>query len=269
MLLRKSLTKLLIINLAVLGQMAQGAESPALESTQEPQKEPGAVYFIPPPDWRVANADELMPHVSIMVVGKGLEDYPPSINLATEKYSGTIREYLKLVKGLNEAQGLDWKDLGTIRTKAGTGSLSQVDIKSKWGEERLMHVILKRNGTIYILTAAALKSEFPRFYSQFFDAFRSLNINPTLVEMITNSQKRKKLEAKIKSLEVAFATIKTEQKASQNNVEALFSNEKFQKINWLPFQTWIENEFNDMEPSWQQNILQETQNHLIEASAIK
>lgn len=161
----------------------------ASNGIQEFQEKPGAVFFTPPSGWRMADADELSRHVSIMVVGKGQNEYPPSINLASEPYKGTLKDYLKIVKTLNDSQGYAWKDLGTIRTEAGIGSLSQVDFKSKWGEERLMHVILKKNDTIYIMTAGALKQEFSRFYPQFFEAFRSLRINPSIAEIKTDDKK--------------------------------------------------------------------------------
>lgn len=86
------------------------------------------------------------------------------------------------MKDINTNRGDDWKDLGTIRTEAGDASLSQVDTKSKWGIERLMHVILEKNGTIYILTAAALKNDFPKFYKEFFNSMRSLRFNAEVIE---------------------------------------------------------------------------------------
>lgn len=139
--------------------------------------EPGAVLFNPPAGWLLADPKALPSNVKIMVVGKGSTDYPPSLNLTTERFAGTLKDYLKIVKAINDRNGDEWKDLGTIRTEAGEASLSQVDVKSKWGTERLMHVILMNDGTIYILTAAALKEEFPKFYKDFFASMRSLRIN--------------------------------------------------------------------------------------------
>lgn len=140
-------------------------------------KEPKALLFTPPPGWRLADPKKLPPSVKVMLVGKGASEYPPSLNLATENYSGTVKQYLKIVKEINDRSGAEWKDLGTLQTQAGEASLSQVDAKTKWGTERLMHVILQRDGTIYILTAGALQTEFPRFYQEFFTAMRSLRFN--------------------------------------------------------------------------------------------
>jgi len=110
-----------------------------------------------------------------MVVGKSNTEYPPSMNLGMEPFSGSLDEYLKIVKAINDSQNAEWKSLGTIHTKAGPGNLSQVDMTTSWGSVRLMHVILVKDGQAYILTAAARRDEFPRFYRQFFKSMRSLH----------------------------------------------------------------------------------------------
>lgn len=132
--------------------------------------------FVPPKGWRAADTKLLPKSVKFMVVGTGSHEVPPSINLGFEPYSGTLSDYLAIVKKLNAAQGDAWKDLGTIETKSGPASLSQVDVKTEWGMIRQMHVIYLDQGMIYILTAAALKDEFPKFYSEFFEALRSFQI---------------------------------------------------------------------------------------------
>jgi hypothetical protein len=83
---------------------------------------------------------------------------------------------LKIVKDFNLAEKTEWKDLGKIHTKAGSASLSQFDETSSWGTVRTMTTILVKNGNAYILSAAALKSEFSTFYKEFFEAMRTLDI---------------------------------------------------------------------------------------------
>lgn len=144
---------------------------------QKAAKEPGAVMFVPPKNWQIADSKDLPDHVHFMAVGKGKYNFPPSINLSTEEYGGTLKEYLAIVKEINGSQGSEWKNLGLIKTEAGDASLSQADAMTEWGPVRMMHVILLREGVIYILTAAALKKEFPGFYQTFFKSLKSLNIN--------------------------------------------------------------------------------------------
>lgn len=169
----------LLCTLSILSSSTSQAEEDSTPDFLAIAKQPGAVSFTPPNGWQLADSKSLPKAVQVMVVGKGQRELPPTINLAVDHFNGTLREYLKTrVKATNDSQGADWKDLGTIQTEAGNASLSQVDVKTSWGEIREMHVILIKNSTVYILTAAALKEEFPKFYKDFFRSLRSLKINP-------------------------------------------------------------------------------------------
>jgi hypothetical protein len=130
--------------------------------------------FAPPTGWRFADKKMLPNHVHLMVVGSGKHAYPPSINLATEEYGGTLASYLEIVKKINDMPGSHWQSLGTIATKSGEASLSQVETRTEWGDVKMMHTILSKDGIIYIMTVSALKEEFPVFYKDFFSAMRSL-----------------------------------------------------------------------------------------------
>jgi hypothetical protein len=132
--------------------------------------------FTAPEGWRVAETDQLPPHVQVMVVGKGQLEYPPSINLSTEEFHGTLKDYLQIVKNINQKRGTEWRDLGKIRTEAGEASLSQVNSRTKWGMVRMMHVILVKEDHVYILTASALQSEFSSYYKPFLESLRSLTV---------------------------------------------------------------------------------------------
>ena len=149
------------------------------QNFEDISQEPGAVLFTTPKNWQITDEKQLPAHVRFMVVGKGKHEFPPSINLSTEEYNGSLQDYLTIVKDINASQGAEWKNLGTIKTEAGAASLSQADALTEWGPVRMMHVILLKNGTIYILTAAALKKEFPSFYQTFFTSLKSLKINDT------------------------------------------------------------------------------------------
>lgn len=144
---------------------------------------PGAVMFTPPQGWRLVDPKELPGTIKAMVIGKGQGPVPPTISLGIDPFSGTLKEYLKKVKAINESHGDEWKDLGNIQTEAGPASLSQVDIKTQWGVVRAMHVIFLKDGNIYILTTSSSKQEFSQFYPEFFKVMRSLRMNKTEVEL--------------------------------------------------------------------------------------
>lgn len=141
-------------------------------------QEPGGVMFTPPANWKLADPKVLTPHIKLMVIGEISGYYPPSINLASDPFKGTLKEYLKGVKQYNQSIGADWKDLGTLKTEAGEASLSQVDTPTKWGVERQMQAIFLKDSTAWIVTCSALKADFAKCYKIFFGAMKSLRINP-------------------------------------------------------------------------------------------
>lgn len=149
--------------------------------TDAKAEKPKAIAFTPPEGWRQADTSLLPQNVKLMVVGKGIHDFPPSISLATEEYKGTMKQYLKRVKEINASKGSEWKDLGTIKSDAGVLNLSQTDSLTEWGKIRMLHVMLKKDGEMYILTAASLRDEFSKFYKDFFDAFKSLRFQRDLM----------------------------------------------------------------------------------------
>lgn len=239
------------------------APSPSASSERE-----DLIYFTPPSGWMLADPAALPGKVKTMVIGKALSSFPPSINLSTEPYSGTLKQYLKIVKNMNSAQGYEWKDLGTIQTAAGTASLSQVDTKSQWGTIRLMHVILVREGSVYILTASALKNEFPSYYKDFFASLKSLRIIKDPYEMIDDRQLRKELQTCVSSIEekwkLALAKEKSEKpEASVESLQELvFQSEEFQNNVWKPFKETLKKKYYQAGEEWQSLFAEKTENQL-------
>lgn len=154
-------------------------EQKALVEEMEKNKDaPGAVIFTPPQNWKMVDPKVLPKHVLAMIVGSGKSEYPPSMNLGYEKYQGSVKDFIKkVVKVELDSTHAEWKDLGTIQTKAGVAQLLQVDSKNKWGMERQMQAFIKKDDVIYILVASSLRDEFPTYYKEFFNAIRSLSIN--------------------------------------------------------------------------------------------
>lgn len=132
--------------------------------------------FTPPEGWRKAEEKELkdFPSVKAMVIGTTKGSFPPSMCLGAEPYGKPLSEYIETIKATSRSLRSNWKELGKLMTQAGEGHLSQEDITTQWGEIREMHLILYHDGSIYMLTAAASKEEFPQLYSRFFEAMKSL-----------------------------------------------------------------------------------------------
>lgn len=162
---------LVAINFSCYSTDLNQKEEPLIEALEKE-----IISFKPPKNWKSVELDKLSPAVKMMLIGTGKENFPPSITLAVEPFSGTLKDYLKIVKNMNIAEKTEWKDLGKIKTGAGSASLSQYDENSNWGVTRTMTTILVKNGNAYILSATALKSEFSGYYKDFFAAMRSLDL---------------------------------------------------------------------------------------------
>jgi len=155
-----------------------------LDTFQIAAQEPGTAMFKPPEGWGLVPQSESLPsRVKVMVVGNTEGPFPPSINLSTEDFNGSLNDYLQVVKAINRSRKSEWKNLGKIQTQAGEGNLSQTDTVTEWGPVRMLHVILLKNNVVYILTAAALKTDFAKYYKIFFDSLRSFSINQDPPEM--------------------------------------------------------------------------------------
>jgi hypothetical protein len=246
---------------------------PQKENTPSPPQEEGLVVFTPPPNWKLADTNLLPKLVRVLVVGKGPSPFPPSMNLSLEPYKGTLKQYLKIIKNRTLAQGYEWKDLGTIRTEAGNASLSQVDTNTQWGVVRLMHVILLKNGTIYILTASALKDEFSLFYKDFFASMRSLRVVKNALDMVDNSDQRKQLKIAADQLQAQWQELLAQKQQDNPAIdpatmkEDLFKSESFQNRAWKPFREMVEQKYSHLGPEWQSFFLQKMEDQLFDAKS--
>lgn len=253
------------INLILLPYLANASAPltfplPANKSNQEAIAiETGIITFTPPSDWLLVDRQHFTPAVILMVVGKGQSSFRPSMNLTSQAYGGTLKQYLQKIKDINQTQGYEWKDLGKINTGAGPASLSQVDTQTKWGEVRQMHLVLLKNNTIYILTAAALRTEFSSYYKEFFNSMRSLKINKDVFESIPTPQRKKFLKTAYEKVKEQWTLLFAQATTESDDVnvdlrlihkERLFESERFQNTAWHPFEELISKEFSDLGPQW-------------------
>ncbi|MCB1112265.1 MAG: hypothetical protein H7A37_00285 [Chlamydiales bacterium] len=258
--------KKVVLALALFAASSLSADTANFEQEYFSQADqPGTVMFNPPEGWFLADPKALPPSVKIMVVGTSKNSFPPSINLGMEPYEGSLKDYLRMIKAINDSQGAEWKDLGTIRTQAGNASLSQVDSSTEWGDVRMMHVILLRDSTTYILTAAALKEEFPNYYNDFFKAMRSLRFNKSLVEMIPDQSLRSGYLQAVDNIKENWNTWISQTDHQEVSNTVLFTNNTFQEKYWQPFCKLIAERFQEMNPEWHQKVLENVKEQLIGA----
>lgn len=239
------------------------------------EEEEPIVYFTPPSGWRLADLSALpVKHSKIIVVGESISNCPPWMNLTSEAYQGTLKQYLKIVQNKSRAKGETCRDLGMIRTEAGQGNLSQADSKMAWGEMRLMHLILLKYGRIYILTAYALKEEFATFYKDFFAAMRSLRVGKDIYDLLP-SQQRPQLKKAADQLVLQWEALLAKKENEHAGIEKedlqkkVFHSSEFQKEYWIPFQKVIQDKYHAIGPEWQSLFLQKIEDRLFNKSMSK
>lgn len=152
-------------------------------------------FFFPPSDWQCAQPKHRSPHVQIGFVGKGSTDFCPSINLATEEVDISLKEYVKAVKGTHLSKShTTWRDLGKFSMKAGEGRLTEIGEISPWGDVTMLQALFVKDTTAYILTAAVLKKDFPRFKEEILQSLQSFDLVADLFSPLSDKKKRLKLQ---------------------------------------------------------------------------
>lgn len=206
-------------------------------------------YFIPPQKWEIADPKTLSPLVKMKFVGPSKEKLKPSINLAIEKIEKvdvTIDKYIAEAKKVHESDPhRTWRDLGKFSTPAGEGRLTEISSKSEAGNIRLLQLILFKNHTAYVVTAAALKGEFSSFYQDFHSVFRTFTLTSDLVESVPDAVQRQKLQVSYKKLS-----------------DKLNTNPDVLEKEWPSFQNEIIKNFSNMGAYWQILFLQSTREKL-------
>ncbi len=220
-------------------------------------------YFIPPADWEFAHPTHLSPRVQVAFVtpSQSRSNFNPSLNLVIEeKVEVEMEEYLKCIKTLHEKErGNRWRDLGTFSTQAGPARLTSLDTKTGGGEARLLQLIFLKDQNAYVLTAAAGKEDFARYHKDFEKAFHSLRLTDDLLPCLKDPLKQS-------TCSLARDTLlkKWQDNLKQfDSAETHFSNEKFQKETWIPFQQCIVNNGKEWGPYGQLLFLKEVQQELL------
>jgi len=197
----------------------------------------GICFFVPPQEWEVASPETLSPRVHIAFVGKSSSGLAPTINLATEPVSISLPAYVEAVRKIHTADpNAKWRDLGRFDTKLGPGQLTEIEMSTEQGKARLMQLMVVKGGLAYILTACALKEEFPKHYKLFDRVLQSLQETDDLVESYP-AHKRAELKSALGAL----------------------TGEK----QWAKFEQKIIHDFTEIGPYWQILMLSEARAKLL------
>ena len=135
---------------------------------------------LPPKGWECINDPGQLPQkVKVIFVGSGQGNNPftPSVNLAAESTTLSLKEYVAQAKAYHEGRaGTRCTVVGTIQTNAGPAQMLQIDRASQWGDIRFLQAIYIQDAEAYVITATCLKSDFGNLSSQIFKAIQSFSL---------------------------------------------------------------------------------------------
>lgn len=205
-------------------------------------------FFVPPKGWEVSDPRTFSPHVQIAFLKNTGKGFCPSINLAVEETDASLSEYLKAVKAIHvQDKGTIWRILGKVRTSAGLAQLTEIDTATEFGPARLLQLILVKEGRAYVVTASALREEFPNFYKEFQSSFRSFAITQDLFTSIPQLEQREGL----KQAQAKLMAAAEERLSSPEKIENLMEDPLFREKHWTPFQKTVLGNFEEMGAYWQ------------------
>ena len=221
---------------------------------------------MPPKNWEIIDAHSLSPKVVIGFLEKSKKGFCPSINLAIEPVNTTLSEYVQAVKKLHEIDRTTrWRDLGKLKTRAGIARLTEIDTKSKWGDVRLLQMLFVKDGSAYVLTAAASKEDFSSFYSEIKHSFASFAITSNLLSLVTSQEKKELLEKRINQLKMTCSSPSIENHEDTIAIDSSSSK----TTEWSSFKDYLIEEHNDLGTFWQLQLLQSLQEEISSSDIAK
>jgi len=207
-------------------------------------------YFIPPKNWKLVDPTKLSKTIDVAFVENSKKPFKPSINLGIEKVSITLDKYvLAAKKQITANKSNQWRELGYIINKSGKAHLAQIDSKNSCGDIRSIQSIFVNEGTVFILTAVALKEDFEYCLNTFIEAFESFCIKESALSSLSEG-KAQSLEKKINDIKNAWKNLEANQSKKPSDA-SLFFDKTFQKKHWKPFEKYLLKSHKEMGLFWQ------------------
>lgn len=200
-------------------------------------------YFVPPEGWVPARPKGAASCVQIGFVGQGATAFHPSLNIATEETSVSLKEYVKAVKAIHLSQiGTQWLDLGSFRMKVGLGHLIQLEVPSPLGPQIVLQALWVQEGKAHILTGACLKEEIAQFRPILLEALRSFDVIADILAPVADPIQHERLHD-------LFAILGDFAPAEDRAVQ--------QTQQWQMLQTLVDEVGQQLGAYWQYLVLQE------------
>jgi len=223
-------------------------------------KEPFFTFFEPPKDWVLSDPSKLEEGVKVAFVASKKRMFTPSLSLTLEKIgTASIETYTKALEKIYQSDR--FQKLGTFHTNIGLAHLFQIDLKSTWGEVRVLQAITLHKGYAIIQTGSCLKKEFLTLHQTYLDTFKSLDAKPSLLETCNDPALKKLLDSTTKSWNQFCKTAHGEK-------QTLFLSNFFQTNHWKPFADYIEKKLDYKGACWQFLAIKHIQETLLTENEI-
>lgn len=207
-------------------------------------------YFIPPKNWKLVDPAKLSKTIDVAFVENSKKPFKPSINLGIEKVNISLDKYvLAARKQITANKSNHWKELGYIINKSGQAHLAQIDSKNSCGDIRSLQSIFVKEGTVFILTAVALKEDFEDYLNTFIEAFETFCIKDNALSSLSEAKARA-LERKINDVKNGWKDLKADPSKKGSN-QSLFFDKTFQRKYWKPFEKYLLKSHKEMGLFWQ------------------
>ena len=227
--------------------------------------------FTVPDGWEQVRHVTPKNNVKMLVRQPKANILPPSINLVVEDVEVSLSEYLQIVKDLHKyINNAELHDLGKINTKAGSAQLITIEMNSTWGDTKILQALFIKDNVAYVITATALKEDFPNYYKDFFNAIKSFDIHENIFYMVSEDHKRldvmeKYCNVKEKWVESYHKIKKQNQLLSAKDIaNKAFHDEGFQKQYWQPLTETIQISFTEMQKVWQDKVIDQLRQECLE-----
>ena len=192
-------------------------------------------YFVPPQDWKVIETPSSEPTVKLSFIGKAYKQRAPVINLATEKTSVSLKEYVSIIQANCKADpNREWQDLGAFLTPAGEGRLMEISFKKE--ESRQLQLALIKNNTAYVVTTCCSKETFAELSQIFYTVLKSFTLTSNLIESVKQKDARERLE---------------------KLCAQILQEKKFQKKTWSQLEKTILKNYSEMGNYWKILLLKD------------
>ncbi len=235
-------------------------------------------YFVPSAKWLIVDPEFLSKRVKIGFLDHSHKPFSPSINLALEKTDITQAEYIKIVKQLHQADiSNQWRDLGYLETHSGSAHLAQIDLKNRWGQLKILQSILVRDGYAFIMTGVARQKDFAKFQESFLAMFRSLSVTEDCYASIEDPKRKSILIRQISQLKEVCLDQISEALSKPNLSEKdkflvishLFEEQSFYTNHLLPFEKFLNKNYNREGLFWQTHVIHHIQNEILNDTLIQ